>query len=265
VYLLFLFIKRGFLRHISYKLAFTLHIVNILLGVIAFFYLSRLIESGNTQLLREYGNNAAAFLIVGTTFNTWIGVSLRAFAEQIQNDQSVGVLEHMLMGRIGLTRLAMYSAVYQFLWSAVVSVGSFVLLSFVFNVPFWMTPSALLIFVLSTLGVAGLGLVSAGIILVAKQGDPIAFTIGMLAGLLSGVFYPPEILPEWLTTVAYLLPTTYGLRALRQALINGANLSTLTGDLLVLVLFAALTIPAGLVAFHWGFLKARRDGTLSHY
>jgi ABC-2 type transport system permease protein len=265
VYLLLVFIRRGFLRHISYKLSFSLQIVNVLMSVVSFFYLSQLIQSGNTQLLSEYGNNAAAFLIVGTTFNTWIGVSLRAVADQIQNDQSMGVLEHMLMGRIGLTRLAVYSAAYQFLWSTVVSVGTFVLLSIVFDVPFWMTPTVLVIFVLSTVGVAGLGLVSAGIIMVAKQGDPIAFTIGILAGLLSGVFYPPEILPDWLESIAYMLPTTYGLRALRHALINGAELWSVSSDAIVLVLFAVTTIPLGLLAFHLGFLKARRDGTLSHY
>jgi ABC-2 type transport system permease protein len=117
----------------------------------------------------------------------------------------------------------------------------------------------------SIVGIAGLGLLSAGVVLVTKQGDPIAFTLGLLAGLLSGVYYPPEVLPQWLAFLSYLLPTTYGLRALRQTLINNAGVSAVANDLAILTLFAAITIPLGLSSFHWGFLKARRDGTLSQY
>jgi ABC-2 type transport system permease protein len=48
------------------------------------------------------------------------------------------------------------------------------------------TRAALVIFLLSVLGVSGLGLLSAGVILVTKQGDPVASTLGLLAGFLSG-------------------------------------------------------------------------------
>lgn len=192
-------------------------------------------------------------------------VALRAFALQIQNDQQVGVLEHILLGRVGLTRLAIYSGVYDFLWSALLAVASYVLLSVVFGVPFAANPTAVLVFLTSILGIAGLGLVSAGIVLVTKQGDPVALTIGLLTGFLSGVYYPPDVLPSWLSSVSYLLPTTYGLRALRRALINDEQVGALAGDLVVLLAFATVSIPVGLWSFHWGFLKARRDGTLSQY
>ena len=87
----------------------------------------------------------------------------------------------------------------------------------------------------------------------------------MLAGLLSGVYYPPEVLPNWLAALSYLLPTTYGLRALRHALINGADLPDLLGDVGLLSLFALVSLPLGLLAYQWGFRRARREGTLSHY
>ena len=71
-------------------------------------------------------------------------------------------------------------------------------------------PAAILVFFASVIGIAGLGLVSAGVVLIAKQGDPVALTIGLLTGLLSGVYYPPEVLPGWLRVISYLLATTYG-------------------------------------------------------
>lgn len=265
MYLLWVFLKRGFLRQVSYRLAFALGIVNFIVGVVSFFYLSRLIQAGNNQLLANYGNNAAAFLVVGTTFNLFVGVSLRAVAGQIQNDQSVGVLEHILMGQVGLTRLAIYSALYDFVFSAALASVSLVLLSVVFHVPLAVNSAALVIFMLNVLGVGGLGLLSAGVILVTKQGDPVAVMLGLLAGFLSGVYYPLEVLPGWLAAVGYILPTTYGLRALRQALINNASLSDLGGDVGVLLGFVLVSVPLGLWSFHLGFNRARQEGTLSHY
>ncbi|MBI4493876.1 MAG: ABC transporter permease, partial [Chloroflexi bacterium] len=257
---------RAFFHQTSYRLAFALNVVNMLVGVISFVYLSRLIEAGDTHLLAEYGNNAAAFIIVGTTFNSFVGLALRSFSGSINSEQFLGVLEQWLMARVGLTRLVIYSTFYEFLWPTVLAVLTFTMLALVFAVPFSPNlPAVLAAFVLTIASVSGLGLISAGVVLVAKQGDPIAFTWGVLAGLLSGVYYPLEVLPEWLRVIGYALPTTYGLQALRRTLINGAGLGEVSMELAILAAFGLATVPLGLWAFHAGFNRARREGTLSQY
>src|SRR5690606_5136869 len=151
------------------------------------FYLSRLIQAGDTQLLAEYGNNAAAFIIIGTTFNSFVGLALRSFSGSINSEQFLGVLEQWLMARLSLTRLVIYSTFYEFLWPTILAIVAFTMLAVVFAVPFAPNlPAALATFLLTIVSLSGLGLVSAGIVLVAKQGDPIAFTWGVLTGLLSG-------------------------------------------------------------------------------
>src|SRR5438128_1912272 len=78
---------------------------------------------------------------------------------------------------------------------------------------------------LTLLALSGIGLASAGIILVTKQGDPVTWFVGITSGFLGGVVFPIEVLPAPIHRVALLLPTTHALAALRQALINGASLS----------------------------------------
>lgn len=70
-------------------------------------------------------------------------------------------------------------------------------------------------------------------------------------GLLSGIFWPVESLPEVLQPISYVLPVTYGIEGLREVLIKGAGLGdpTVQLDLLmlggisvVLAVLATLTI-----------------------
>ena len=49
---------------------------------------------------------------------------------------------------------------------------------------------AIVIFFLTLTSLSGLGMMSAGVIMISKHGDPIGFLWGVLSGLLSGVYYP---------------------------------------------------------------------------
>lgn len=259
-------VKRGFLHSTSYRLAFTITILNSLLGVLSYYYLAQLIQSGNPGLLDRYGGNAAAFLIVGTTFNTFVGLALRSFSGSIQSEQMLGIFEQWYLSRTPVLALVIYSTFWEFLWPLLTSVFTFAVLALGFGVAFdinWIT--TLTAFALSMLALAGLGLVSAAFVVVAKRGDPMAFVWTTLSGLLSGVFYPVEILPGWLQSVASVLPTTHALAVLREATINGAELTAVGDTVLLLLLFAVVTIPTGIFAFLYAFERARREGSLSQY
>lgn len=259
-------VRRGYLHSTSYRLAFGLTIANSLLALLSYFYLGQLIQSGDPSLLDRYAGNAAAFLIVGTTFNIFVGLALRSFSGSIQSEQMLGILEHWYLSRTPLLALVAYSTIWEFLWPLVTTLFAFAVLALGLGVAFDINAGATVVaFALSMLALAGLGLVSAAFVVVAKRGDPMAFIWTSISGLLSGVFYPVEILPDWLQTIAYVLPTTHGLAVLREATINGASIGEVTDGLLLLAVFAAITVPIGVVSFGWAFEKARHDGSLSQY
>jgi len=124
---------------------------------------------------------------------------------------------------------------------------------------------AVIALVLAILSNMGLGMASAGIIMVTKQGNPISFLFNAVSNLLSGVFFPIAVLPFWLRVVSYILPLTWSLEAIRYALLDGYPLGALMSYFAVLGLFSLVTVPLGLITFSMGFLKARRDGSLSQY
>lgn len=124
---------------------------------------------------------------------------------------------------------------------------------------------ALLSFLLTIITVAGIGMISARIILVNKKGDPISWFMGMLSGFLSGVYYPVEIFPPWLNVLAQVLPQTHGLKALRLSLLPYAGWEAVGFEIMILLAFSLLVIPLGALTFHWAFHMVKRDGTLGFY
>jgi ABC-2 type transport system permease protein len=97
--------------------------------------------------------------------------------------------------------------------------------------------------------VLGLGAVSLGIFLstFARTELQILQFIPIVIvpqGLLGGIFWPIETLPDILQPVARLLPVTYAVEGLREVMIAGAGLTspTVLLDLGVLTLIAALFV-----------------------
>jgi len=101
--------------------------------------------------------------------------------------------------------------------------------------------------------------------MVFKRGDPVIWIFSTLSALLSGIYYPVAVLPEWLKRVAYLLPNTYALEAVRKLLFQEATFDTVKKELFILTLFCLVLTPLGLPVFRLAVQRAKVDGSLTHY
>jgi ABC-2 type transport system permease protein len=128
------------------------------------------------------------------------------------------------------------------------------------NVPF-----ALLSLVVAVVSFNALGLFSASLIILMKRGDPLGWLIRVSSAVLSGVFYPMDVLPSWLRAVAQALPLTHALELLRRSLLQGDGWAELSGDLLALLALTSILLPLGFLACALAVRVGRNDGSLSHY
>jgi ABC-2 type transport system permease protein len=80
--------------------------------------------------------------------------------------------------------------------------------------------------------------------------------------VVSGVYYPVSVLPGWMQAIATISPATYALRGARAAIIDGAGLSSLWGDIWPLLIIGAVSVPLGLWVFRRGELYAKKHGKL---
>ena len=71
-----------------------------------------------------------------------------------------------------------------------------------------------------------------------------------------------DVLPGWMQTLSVISPATYALEGIRAAVLDGATLGDVWGDLWPLLVLGALAVPVGLAVFRAGERYAKRHGKL---
>jgi ABC-2 type transport system permease protein len=128
----------------------------------------------------------------------------------------------------------------------------------------------LVVLLVSSFAFIGLGLIAAVLPVFSPERGAEATNIfqGCLL-LVSGVYYPVEILPGWLQPFAWLSPATYSLSACRKLMgigvgeeLIGAPISAVIPELLMLAGMGVVMIPVGLVVFGYVERWAKKTGKL---
>ena len=251
---------------LSYRASFLLSMVASVVNILGVFFLSRAFGAAEEGLIAQYGGNYFSFAIVGIAFTNFMALGLGGIGTRVREGQMMGTLELMLLSPNRLGVLLLSSS----LWSHVVSLGTlllYLLAGAVLGVHLGQAnvPMAVLSLALAIVSFNALGLLAASFVIVLKQGNPVTWLIGTASVLLSGVFYPTSVLPDWMRGVGQLLPLTQALELMRRSVLNGEGLTTLWGPFLALLLLTVVLLPGGLFACHLAVRVAQTDGSLSQY
>jgi ABC-2 type transport system permease protein len=95
-----------------------------------------------------------------------------------------------------------------------------------------------------------------------EKGAQLGFVAQGLLLVVSGVYYPVDVLPQWMQWIATISPATYALTGTREAILDGAGLSTMGSELMALVAIGAVSMPVGILLFAAGERYAKRHGML---
>ncbi len=265
--LLLAFLTRDFYTEISYRFAFLVGIGGILFRAFIFYFLAQLIGDSAAPLLADYDGDYFAFVIIGIALGGYFGVGLSGFARALRQAQTTGTLEALMMTPVPVPLVIVGSAVWSYAYTTfrvlVYLLVGVLLLGL--DLSGANVPAALLILLLGIISFASIGILAASVIMIVKRGDPVTALFGNLANLVGGVYYPIEVMPNWLQAAAKLLPITYALRGMRLALLAGASWAELAPDLWALLFFCLLLFPFSLWVFRYAVNRARADGSLAQY
>lgn len=104
------------------------------------------------------------------------------------------------------------------------------------------------------------GLAVCGVILRHGLGaESLAWVVGFGIAPITGIYYPVDVMPEWLQTVAWTLPSTHVFTGMRAILVDGVYRPELMVSAIGLNL---VWLAAGTGIFLWYFEKARESGRL---
>jgi ABC-2 type transport system permease protein len=83
--------------------------------------------------------------------------------------------------------------------------------------------------------------------------------------LFSGAYYPLDVLPTWVASLAELNPITIAVDGMREPLLGGTGWEGVGRAVAILLPLAVLSLALGAVAFRAALRRERRQGTLGLY
>ncbi len=259
------FIKRDFREFISYPLSALFTFLSVFLTLFIFFYLSRVISPGSSIL--KYSGDYFSFVIIGIAFSSAATSGLNTIVSALRNEEMKGTLEILLSGRVKtidvLTGLMSFNIIFELFRMLFILVLSAVF--FGLKIHYDKIYVSIIFLLLTFFTFLSLGIISGGIILITKKGNPLSFLVNQANLLFSGVYFPYEILPLWLKVFSFAFPTTYALKAIRLNLLQGYGFDRLYGELFILIGFAAVLLPASVVFFDQALKLCKKWGSLNTY
>ena len=269
LYKILLLVHKEFVKELSYRLSFVLQTGSAVMYTFVFYFVARAFGGAGAAApaLEKYNGDYFSFVLIGLAFMGYINTGMSTFSTAIRIEQMMGTLEFILTTPTRLPLVLFARLLWNFIYDSFHLVIYFALGISLLKAQYtgeslWLVP---LILVLSLAAVSSLGMISAGFIIIFKRGDPINMFLSFGSILLGGVYYPIEVMPRALQTIAGFLPITYTLRLMRDACINGASLTYLAPDLVKLAGLTVILLPLSLWFMGWALQRAKADGSLTHY
>jgi ABC-2 type transport system permease protein len=257
------FLSKSVASWLSYRLRAALELASLGVTVLSCLLVGRLVSSAGSGFDERFGMGYAAFALVGLAVHGAASAGLRTFRSSVRREQLQGTLEHLLASPLDPALVIVLSVAGELCLSAVGGLAFLFVVSKAAGLGHVLTAGVLVPIILYAAAMSGLGLASAGVVLVHKEGEPVSWALSSLTGLLGGVAFPVELLPEWLRCLSFALPTTHALSLVRSALASGHLAQN--ASLAALVWAAALLPPLGVVSLRSALRRVTRDGSLGHY
>jgi ABC-2 type transport system permease protein len=211
------------------------------------------------------GRYLVLYLVVGTLVWRYLSIIFYWITDVIGLERWEGTIEYTLMAPIHrLTHMAgqtAFALVYSLLFTAVILIVTVLL--FNIDISDANLSGATIVLLSGSLSFVGLGIVGSILpLLFPERGSQMTHVIIATLLLISGVYYPIEVLPDMLQRMAVLSPATYVLRGVRAAMLEGATLNLLWPNIWPAILIGLLAIPLGLRIFGIAERYAKRTGKL---
>lgn len=246
------FLKRDFLIEKSYRFSFTVQILDGILKVGIFYFISGFLSA-------DYFSFVFAGLIFSRFFQFFLGV----FTNFIKQEQYWGTIEPLFSapGGHGMIFTAAFFGKFVFFFAEIIV---YLLIGFfsVYKVPFIRVVLFAVVVCFTALFFAAFGLISAGFVLKFKKGDPVNWFFSGIIDVFSGVYFPIGYLPGILNKVAAVLPTTFVLNIWRDVL-SGGGISF--GRILYFCAASAAFFLAAVLFFNRCWSASKKRGDIGYY
>jgi ABC-2 type transport system permease protein len=207
------------------------------------------------------------YLLIGTSVWSYLSVTFEGVTDMITIERWEGTIEHTFMAPISrfthLIGSCWYAVAHGMLFTFIqlLVVGAF----FHLDLSHANYLTAVFMLLVGSVSFIGFG-IGASILplLYTERGSQMSYIVRAILLLVSGVYYPIQVLPGWMQPLARISPATYVLEGLRAALLNdkpiwSAEIWSYTWPLIIT---GIVSVPLGIIVFRIAERYAKRTGKL---
>jgi ABC-2 type transport system permease protein len=261
------FVRRDFLVAWSYRMSFASDLINLAGQALIFAFIGKMIDPSELPTIQGQHVTYLEFAAVGIALGTFIHFGLQRVSAVIRNEQLMGTLESLLATPTRTATLQIGSVFFDLIYIPLQTALFLTAIALTFGLhlePAGILPATAVLLVFIPF-VWGLGVLSAAGTLTFRRGTNAVALGTLLLALGSGLYFPVDLLPQWVATAAELNPIALAVDGMRAALLGGAGWSEIAPVVAKLVPLSALSLLVGLLAFRLALKREQRLGTLGLY
>src|SRR4051794_132737 len=206
-----------------------------------------------------------AGLLIGAVIWAYLRIVFEILTETVAWERWEGTIEYTFMAPLPRAVHLLGMGAFAVLYGVIRTAALFAVVAIFFGLAFPGADfgAALLLLAVASVSFVGVGMVTAVLPLISpEKGAQLGFIAQGLLLVVSGVYYPVDIMPGWMQAISTISPATYALHGIRAAVLDGAGVGAVWGDLWPLIVLGVVAIPAGLAVFRAGERYAKRHGQL---
>jgi ABC-2 type transport system permease protein len=246
------FVRRDFLVAWSYRLPFVGDWIGLGVQAFMFYFVGLMVDPSKLPSFGGQPTTYMEFVAVGIAISAFITLALGRVAVGMQQEQFAGTLESLLMTPTSPATVQLGSVVYDLIYIPLRTAAFLVVIAVAFGLDF--IPF-----------VWGLGVASAGATLTFRRGSGIVGLGSTILVLFSGAYYPLDVLPQWVASLAELNPITIAVDGMREPLLGGTGWEGVGRAVAILLPLSVVSLALGAAAFRAALRRERRQGTLGLY
>ncbi len=210
-------------------------------------------------------NQVATSLLIGAVVWAYLGVLFEFLMETVAWERWEGTIEYTFMAPLSRAMHLAGQGTFAISYGLLRAIFLFVACALFFDLsmPDANFFGAFVVLAVASISFIGIGVMTSVLPLISpEKGTQLGFVAQGTLLVVSGVYYPVEVLPGWMQFLAKFSPATYALEGARDAIQGGASMSELWDDIWPLLIIGAVFIPLGLWVFSRGELYAKKHGKL---
>jgi ABC-2 type transport system permease protein len=254
--------RRDAILFASYRTQLVSQFVGPLFTITLFYYISHVITAKSIHSPGGY----FGFVIVGLVIVQILTISLGIMPVTVRQELVSGTIERFLVSAHGPVNGILGTMLFPLASASVTGVLMLGLATLIFGLP--LAATAVLAIPVSLLGMLAFlpfAFILVALVMAFKQVTSVTqFVIAGIA-IVGGLYFPVSVLPSWIRWASEVQPFTPATDLLRHLLVDTPLAHSALVDLLKLVGFIVVLLPASFASLRVAIRYGQRTGTIAEY